>query len=342
MARPLRINIAGGWYHITSRGQRRQLIFYDDKDRAEFLDRLEEATKRYGVQVHAYVLMSNHYHLLIRTPKANTSEAMQWLNNGYGMWWNRRHDQVGHVFQGRFKSILVEGGGRLLTLSLYLHFNPVAVKGLGWGKQAKKAEGKGLKRGSAEVVKARLETLRACRWSSYRAYAGYGKVPGWLKTREVLRCVEGDRQGYRRRAEEQLRQGRSEAVWSSLKRGVVLGSERFAEKMRKQAEVVRETRGRRVFRKAVKWEEVMAAVEDVKKEKWEIFNDRHGDWGRDMAFWVARRRAGMTLNQLGDMAGGLDYSAVSEAIRRFERKKLNRAEVKKALRRVLEILNMET
>jgi putative transposase len=157
----------------------------------------------------------------------------------------------------------------LLALSLYLHFNPVAVKGLGWGKQAKKAEGKGLKRGSAEVVKARLETLRACRWSSYRAYAGYGKVPGWLKTREVLRCVKGDRQGYRRRAEEQLRQGRSEAVWSSLKRGVVLGSERFAEKMRKQAEVVRETRGRRVFREAVKWEEVVAAVEDVKKEKWE-------------------------------------------------------------------------
>jgi REP element-mobilizing transposase RayT len=89
MARPLRINIAGGWYHITSRGQRRQPIFHDDKDRAEFLYRLEEATKRYGVQVHAYVLMSNHYHLLIRTPKANTSEAMQWWKNGYGMWWNR-------------------------------------------------------------------------------------------------------------------------------------------------------------------------------------------------------------------------------------------------------------
>jgi chromosomal replication initiation ATPase DnaA len=86
----------------------------------------------------------------------------------------------------------------------------------------------------------------------------------------------------------------------------------------------------------------VAAVEDVKKEKWEMFNDRHGDWGRDMAFWVARRRAGMTINQLGEMAGGLDYSAVSEAIRRFERKKWNRAEVKKALRRVLEILNMET
>jgi hypothetical protein len=154
--------------------------------------------------------------------------------------------------------------------------------------------------------------------------------------------VEGDRQGYRRRAEEQLRQGRSEAVWSSLKRGVVLGSERFAEKMRKQADVVRETRGCRVFREAVKWEEVVAAVEDVKQEKWDAFSDRYGDWGRDMAFWVARRRAGMTLTQLGEKAGGLDYSAVSEAIRRFEHKKLNREEVKKALCRVLEILNMET
>ncbi len=342
MSRPLRINIAGGWYHITSRGQRRQPIFYDDRDRAEFLCRLEEATNRYAVQVHAYVLMSNHYHLLIRTPRANASEAMQWLNNGYGMWWNRRHGQVGHVFQGRFKSILVEGGGRLLTLSLYLHFNPVAVKELGWGKQAKKAEGKGLRSGSVEMVKARLKTLRTYRWSSYRAYAGYGKVPGWLETREVLRCVEGGRQGYRLRAEEQLRQGRSEAVWSSLKWGVVLGSERFAEKMRQQAEVLRETRGRRALRQEVSWEEVVAAVEDVKREKWEAFAGRYGDWGRDMVLWVARRRAGLTLNQLGERAGGLDYSAVSEAVRQFERKKMNQTEVKKALRRVLEMLNLET
>ena len=342
MARPLRINVAGGWYHITARGQRRQRIYHDEKDRSEFLGRLEETAHRYGTEIHAYVLMSNHYHLLMRTPMANASAAMQWLNNGYGMWWNRRHGQVGHVFQGRFKSVLVERGGWLLELSLYLHFNPVAVKGLGMGKEAKRAEGMGLKRASAETVKARLETLRAYRWSSYRAYAGYAKAPGWLKTREVLGRVDGGCEGYREKAEERLRQGHVEDVWSRLKWSAVLGSEKFAERMRRQAEVVRETRGRRALRAAVSWDEVAGAVEQVKGEPWKAFEGRYGDWGRDLGLWVARRRAGLTLAALGARAGGMDYSAVSEAVRRFERNREKRSEIGKALRQVLQILNMET
>jgi len=342
MTRPVRINIAGGWYHITSRGQRRQAIYYDDKDRAEFLDRLEEATKRYGVEVHAYVLMPNHYHLLIRTPKANASEAMQWLNNGYGMWWNRRHGQVGHVFQGRFKSILVEDGGWVLSLSRYLHFNPVAVNSLGMGKREKKAEGMGLKKASAEIVKARLETLRNYRWSSYRAYAGYEKARSWLRMQEVLAHVKGGRPGYRARAEDQLRQGHCEDVWSTLKWGVVLGSATFAERVRKRAAIVRESRGRRALQNEVTWDEVVAAVEAVKGETWEDFVGRHGDWGRDLALWVARRRARLKLTELGEKAGGMDYSAVSEAVRRFERKQAKQPAVRNALRRTLHILNMET
>ena len=342
MTRPLRIDIAGGWYHITSRGQNGERIFLDDRDRAELVDRAGEMTKRYGVEIHAYALMPNHYHLLIRTPKANAIAAQQWLNNGYAMWWNRRHGRTGHVFQGRFKGVLIEGGSWVFELSLYVHYNPVALGHLGWGKQEKKAEGVGWKTPSAEVVKVRLETLRSYRWSSYRGYAGYERVPAWLSTGEVLGRVKGGREGYRKEAEGRLRQGREERAWEKLRWGVVLGSEQFAEGMRRKAGVVRETRGRRVLRQEVEWEGVVKAVEGVKGEPWSRFMGRHGDWGRDLALWVARRRAGLTLAELGARAGGMDYSAVSEAIRYFERRRLQRADVRRAKTAVLQFLNLET
>ena len=342
MARPLRIDVPDGWYHITARGQRRERIYYDARDRKEFLARVEEMTKRFLVEVHAYVLMPNHYHLLIRSPKANTSPAMQWLNNGYGMWWNRRHGQVGHVFQGRFKSILVEGGATLLTVSQYLHFNPVAVKGLGWGKREKAAEDLGWQMPSPEVVRKRLETLRSYRWSSYRAYAGYDPAPAWLSRCDILSRVEGGSEGYRRRTEERLRQGETEDIWARLKWSAVLGSERFAASMRAKAVVLRETQGRKDLRREVKWEQVIKAVETVKGERWDQFVDRHGDWGRDLVLWIARRRGGMTLRELGEKAGGMDYSAVSEAIRQFDRKHRKSVSARDALKRSLEILNLET
>lgn len=342
MARPLRIQIAGGWYHITSRGQRRQRIYCDRRDREEFLARLAEASRRYRVEVHAYVLMPNHYHLILRTPKANASAAMQWLNNGYGMWWNRRHGQVGHVFQGRFKSILVEEGAWLLSLSLYLHFNPVAVRELGLGKSAKKAEALGLMQATPERIQARLDTLRTFRWSSYPAYAGYGTSPEWLTTAAILARVDGGPAGYRRMAETRLRQGEAESVWSKLKWNVVLGSTVFAERMRQRAEVVRETTGRRALRGEVTWEKVVAALETVRGERWDVFAGRYGDWGRDLALWLARRHAGMTLKDLGAKAGGMDYSAVSEAVRRFERMRLPLKDVQAVLASLGEILNMET
>ncbi len=342
MTRPLRVNILGGWYHITARGQRRDNIYHDAHDRREFLQRLDEMTKRFLIEVHAYVLMPNHYHLLIRSPKANTSQALQWLNNGYGMWWNRRHGQVGHVFQGRFKSILVEGGATLLEVSQYMHFNPVAVKSLGWGKQKKSAEDIGLRAPSPELIKKRLETLRFYPWSSYRAYAGYERPPEWLTRTEILRRAEGGSEGYRTRTEERLTQGISEDLWSRLKWSAILGSERFAKAMREKADVQRETHGRKELRREVSWEDVVQAVERVKGERWPQFVDRHGDWGRDLALWVARRRGGMTLKELGEESGGMDYSAVSEAIRRFDRKRHRHPPVRAALKTTLIMLNMET
>ncbi len=143
MARPLRIDIADGWYHITNRGIDRQPIFADDRDCTHFLELLGEMHERYAVRIHAYVLMGNHYHLLIQTPEANASQAMQWLNVSYSLWYNCRHHRVGPLFQGRFKSVLIEGAWVLETL-FYLHLNPVRVRKMGLDKEGRRVEGRGL------------------------------------------------------------------------------------------------------------------------------------------------------------------------------------------------------
>lgn len=284
MSRPLRLAVAGGWYHVMARGHGRGRIYLGDRDYRHFLALVGKMAEAHRVEVHAYVLMPNHYHLLIRTPEANVSRAIQWLNQSYGVWWNRRHAGSGQVFGGRFKSVLVEGGAWVLALSLYLHFNPVAVKGLGLGKRDKKAEALGLKPPTQAVVKARLDSLRSYRWSSYRGYAGYEHAAVWLKTEEILRRVKGGREGYRRLVEDRMRQGQAEdGVWSKLRWGVVLGSERFADEMRNRLKAGRESPGRRELNTRASWEAVVAAVEGLKQERWEHFADRHGDWGRDLA-----------------------------------------------------------
>jgi putative transposase len=117
MARTARIIVPGGWYQITARGIERRRIFKDDRDCLHFLELLAELTERFRLHLHAYVLMDNHYHLLVELPHPNLSRAMQWLNLSHTAWFNRRHSRVGYLFQGRFKSIVVDPAGWGLSLS---------------------------------------------------------------------------------------------------------------------------------------------------------------------------------------------------------------------------------
>jgi putative transposase len=243
MSRPLRSNVVGGWYHVTSRGHNRRAIFLDDGDRRHFLSLLESMIEMHRVEVHGYVLMDNHYHLLVCTPEANLSEAIQWLNVSYSVWWNRRHQQCGSLYQGRFKAVLVEGGGWLLRLSQYIHYNPVAIQGLGMGKQEKAAEQKGWRKPTREEAQRRMSVLREYEWSSYRAYAGYEKAVGWLSTATILRRVKGGRDGYREMTESHLLCGHDEDFWAALKWGFVLGGTKFAESIRAGLKIDRETSG---------------------------------------------------------------------------------------------------
>ena len=318
MSRPLRKNVVGGWYHVTSRGHNRRAIFLDDGDRRHFLSLLESMIEMHRVEVHGYVLMDNHYHLLVCTPEANLSEAIQWLNVSYSIWWNRRHQQCGSLYQGRFKAVLVEGGGWLLRLSQYIHYNPVAIQGLGMGKQEKAAEQEGWRKPTREEAQRRVHVLREYLWSSYRAYAGYEKGAGWLSTATILRRVKGGRNGYRKMTESYLLCGHDKDFWGDLKWGFVLGSTKFAESIRAELKIDRETSGRGCLRRRLAWDQVVRCMEDIKGEPWAAFADKRGDWGRDMILWAARRLGGYTLKELADEVGGLDYSAIYQAVRRLE------------------------
>ena len=136
MARALRIEIEGGRYHVTARGNERRPIFRKDSDRFHFLELLAELPGRFGVRVHAYVLMDNHYHLILETPEANLSRAVQWLNVSYSVWFNRRHRRSGHLLQGRFKAILLEEDQGLQQVARYLHLNPARVMRLELGMES--------------------------------------------------------------------------------------------------------------------------------------------------------------------------------------------------------------
>jgi putative transposase len=128
MARPLRIEYPGAVYHVTSRGNDRKAIFRGDSDRSNFLDTLDQVIHRYHWLCHAYCLMDNHYHLLIETPDGNLSLGMRQLNGVFTQWFNRRYKRTGHLFQGRFKAVLIQKDSHLLEACRYIVLNPVRAK----------------------------------------------------------------------------------------------------------------------------------------------------------------------------------------------------------------------
>jgi len=341
MARALRIERSGARYHVTARGNERKPIYRQDYDRAHFLELLSEASERFSVRVHAYVLMDNHfmdnhYHLLIETPRPNLSRTMQWLNVSYSIWFNRQHDRAGHLFQGRFKAMIIEEDAGWQEVGRYIHLNPVRLSGLGLNKRQQAASRQGLVCApEPEVISERLERLRGFAWSSYRAYAGYCAGVGWLWRQPLDRLCGGKRPEERRAAlrqytEEPVRQGAIERPWDRLVGGLVLGSVAFARRLR--GEAAGDAREQPAFRHLVarsSWPQIVRALEQVKGQSWEQLIEQHGDWARDAALWLGRKQGGLSLAELGQLAGGLDYAAVGQAISRFRKRLEKRTELQR-------------
>lgn len=202
MARPLRIELAGGLYHVTSRGDRREAIYRDEQDRTDWLSVLGAVCARFNWRCHAYCEMTNHYHFVVETPEANLSKGMRQLNGVYTQQFNRRHGLVGHLFQGRFKAILVERDAYLLELARYVVLNPVRA-----GMVAQVSD---------------------WAWSNYRAMVGLTPAPDWLATDWVLGQFGSRRPQARAGFAAFVAEGIGQpSVWEELSHQVFLGSEAF-------------------------------------------------------------------------------------------------------------------
>ena len=331
MARALRLNLPDGWYHAMARGTERRDLFKDDRDYEHFQELLAGMVSRYDVKLHAYVLMPNHFHLLVQTPHANLSRAMQWLNVSYGVWFNRKHNRVGPLFQGRFKAVPVDGEGSwALLASVYLHLNPVRIRALGLEKRERTAE----RRGHAPpptpaLVRARLQTLRDHRWSSYPAYAGYVTPPDWLTCAELWqRAQRGPATptaSYRWHVEAPLKAGLDEIeqLGARVKAALAVGSQAFVDRLRRVVHGDRRTQPAvRQWQRLLPFAHVIAVVEAQTDAPWAQLRERHGDAGRDAALWLGRRHCGLTLAELGAAAGGVSAVATGAAVRRLEQRRL--------------------
>lgn len=341
MPRPVRIDVEGGVYHVISRGTERRDLFSEEADYIHFLDRLAEAQRRFHLSVYGYVLMKNHFHLMVCTPEANLSQAIQWLKVSYSMWFNAKYNRVGPLFQGRFKGVLVDPQESwLLELSLYIHLNPVRTKPLGLDKKEKKAEALGWAAPSPEVAKQRLDALRAYRWSSYPFYAGYKRsIPDWLDV-EPIQQRAGSPAAYRRLAENRIAQDSDEGFVARLKDRVALGSEVFVERIRGMCELDPEYEGVTGLRHRHDWDAIVAAVEKVKGSTWADFSSIRGDWGRAAVYYLARQYGGLTLTEIGAVAGGIKYPAISKMIKRFEQRMPSDANLKKSIQEIENLLNV--
>ncbi|MFT5241367.1 MAG: putative transposase [Candidatus Promineifilaceae bacterium] len=347
MARSLRLNIPNGWYHEYHRGIERCRIFADDRDRSHFVSLLAEMHDRYRILIHAYVLMPNHYHTVLQTPDANLSEAMQWLHTSYAAWFNTRHRRVGPLWQGRYGAKPVENSAWAYEVSLYVHLNPVCTNVFGLSKGRRRAEGLGLRSATKETLILRLRELRSYAWSSYRAYGGYTREPRWLTTKAILPrahlSVSEQRKSYREDAKNLLCKGARETSYESLIDRVAVGSQRFREQMIVLAKGgQRETVCKRELRRRISVDDALGAVEAATGVSREVFIDRHGDRGKAVAMFLLRRYGGMTLREVGDAFGGVDYAAVSDRVRRLEREVATDRATRDLVREATENLNLET
>lgn len=276
MARPLRIEYAGALYHVTSRGDGREDIFLSDDDRRLFLGTLGAACERFDWTVHAYCLMDNHYHLLVETPNGNLAKGMRQLNGVYTQAFNRAHGRVGHVFQGRYKAILVQKETYLLELARYIVLNPVRAR--------------------------MVRSAKDWPWSSYRATAGQGEAMKWLQTEWILSAFGRQKGQAMERYRAFVSEGRNQpSPWEQLRNQVYLGSESFVETMQAKLEAGKDL------------SEIPAKQRLAPAKPLEHYATQAQD--RDAAIVASYASGGYSMKAIGDHFG-LHYSYISRIIAR--------------------------
>jgi len=298
MARPLRIEYPGAYYHVTCRGNDRRAIFLDEADRKDFLNSLGDGCGIYRVGVHAYVLMGNHLHLVVHTEEANLGEFMRRLLISYTGRFNRRHRRSGHLFQGRYGAVLVDQDAYLLRVVHYVHLNPIRTRG-------------------AKALPGRAQEKRVLgyAWSSLPGYVNAERRVGWLDCGMVLAQFGGDtelgRRTFRKRTIEFIYEKGGMDLRKAEQAGGLLGSGEFLRRVRRriQAHREREIPARRRLQAAGGQEEVWKALKEATGEEREVLKQSPEPL-RGMAMELLYRWGGLRNVEIAAVFG-LDYSTVS-------------------------------
>jgi putative transposase len=310
MARPLRVEYPGANYHITCRGIDRRTIFADDKDNEHFIYLLKEGADFFNVEIVSYCLMRNHYHLLLRTPKANLSRFMQRLNTAYTRYFNHKYNRVGPLMQGRYKAILVGSDEYFLTLSRYIYLNPVKLK----------------KFNKLSKFEKRLMLARY-KWSSYMSVLQPASRSRYFRSEVVLNFVGGDNSRGRKKYEEYVLQGlegKIENPMDELKYQFLIGSEGFVKDIIKKYvekkdlgpfdSVLKETRKKSIVEIA----EIVAKEYEVKPEEIIIAHSKHIE-ARKILVELCYRLCleSKTLKEIGVELGGVTGAGVARVHERL-------------------------
>lgn len=304
MPRKLRVEYPGAIYHVMNRGDRREPIFEDDQDRRRFLETLGQTCEKTGWQVHAFCLMSNHLHVVVETPQPNLVAGMKWLLGTYTSRYNRRHKEFGHLFSGRYKSLIVDGSGSgyLKAVCDYVHLNPVR----------------------AGLLRPR-QPLESYRWSSYGQYLKAPKQrPNWLRVDRLLgewripQDSPAGRRQFARLLEQRRRQETPQTNWKAVERGWCLGDKEF------KAELLAQMHGRRgdhygpELREADTLHAERLVREELRRRGWteaELGRRRKGDPQKVQIAWRLRRQSTMTLKWIAQRLKMGAWTHVSNCLR---------------------------
>ncbi len=310
MARPLRIQYQNAYYHTTCRGNAREIIFLDDQDRKTFLTLLESSSLTYGVEVFCYVLMNNHFHLVLKTPRGNLSEFMRHFNISYTSFFNRRQARVGHLYQGRYKAFLIEADRYLLEVSRYVHLNPIRTQ-----------EKEKIK------PKERLSLLKSYPWSTFSGYFRNDKRESFINYREVLSYLGGDTPSSRRKYITFVLEGLKREIANPIdtSRGhSILGSDSFVEGLKDrflaQDAISREQPElRRLKSLSLSPEEVIESILHLTgRSSREVVAKSARGSERAIALELLYRYCELSQDEIGEIMGGVNYTAVSLARKRLK------------------------
>ncbi|OGP72631.1 MAG: hypothetical protein A2V86_04280 [Deltaproteobacteria bacterium RBG_16_49_23] len=291
MSRPLRIEYPGAFYHVTSRGNERKMVFQSTRDREKYLSYLESAHQRYGAIIHTYCLMGNHYHLLLETPRGNLSQILHHINGAYTTYFNIKRSLFGHLFQGRFKGILVDKDAYCKELSRYIHLNPVR----------------------AGMVKTPSEYT----WSSYRYFVGKDKRPQWLTMELILGDFGGEGRTGFRGYKEYVERGEAKELRNPLKSvmaSTFLGGEDFINRIRMEYLEDRKIDKRNI--PAIKKVLKEPSLEEIERAVVKVLGKDHTLY-KKMCIYLSHQYSGMRLEEIGEWFG-MKGGAVSQLSRRFK------------------------